>query len=226
EAGLYSTAYAIPHLIMMFSTLFTEAWQLSAVTDGGKDMPGREKFFSKVFLSFQGLLFCASAGIILFSKVFMNILAAKSYYDGWIYIPILVIAMTFSCFVTFIGSIYVVEKKSWLSFFTMLLGAVLNLILNALFIPIMGAVGAGVATFISYLLVFVIRAVNTRKFIKMNLYTGKLVVNTLLLIAEAAVMMLQPKLWILYAGAITVVILALNFKALWLSAKKLLVRGA
>ena len=51
--GLYVAAYKVPNVIMLFSTLFTEAWQLSAVTDGGRSSPGRARFFSQVFLSYQ-----------------------------------------------------------------------------------------------------------------------------------------------------------------------------
>lgn len=225
-AGLYSIAYNIPNLIMMFSSLFTEAWQLSAVTEDTQDKKARERFFSRVFFCFQGLVFSVSAGLIVLCKVCITVLAADAYYTAWQYVPLLILAMIFSCFVTFIGSIYMVEKRSSLSLYTMLVGAVMNLILNALLIPLMGPNGAAVATIVSYLTVFIIRAVNTKKYIRMKLHTGRIVFNLALLTAETLVMMAEPPLWPLYCGLLTLAVLAFNFSALWQSVKKLLRRGA
>ena len=42
----------------------------------------------------------------------MKKLGFNPYLPSWEYIPTLVIATAFSCFVTFLGTIYVVEKKS------------------------------------------------------------------------------------------------------------------
>ena len=222
DAGLYNAAYAIPHIVMMVSTLFTEAWQLSAVTDGGKEMRGRKRFYSTVFSNYQSVLFIIATGIIAFSKVAMIILTDKSYYEGWIFIPILVIAMVFSCFSTFMGSIYIVEKKSLSSLITLMVGAITNLILNGLFIPIMGPIGAAISTVISFVLVFVVRVIDTRKYLKMNTYPYKLIVNSILLILQTYIMLKEPSLWILYVGIILIIIVALNIQGLWKSVKKLL----
>lgn len=221
EAGLYTSAYRIPHLIMMVSTLFTEAWQLSAVTDGGTNSAGREHFFSRVFLSYQGLLFTGGAGLILFCKVFMRLLCAESYYSGWQYIPMLVIAMIFSCFVTFMGSVYVVEKRTGPNFYTMLIGAVLNLLLNAALIPFAGPFGASFATFISYLVVFIIRALTSRKYIKIKMHPVRMGINVLLLFIEMLIVMTESRLWILWATLVTLFIVFFNFGAIWLSFKKI-----
>ncbi len=46
--------------------------------------------------------------------------------------------------------------------------------LNLILIPKFGVNGAGFATFLSYAAVFVLRALNTRKFIKINCSNKKL----------------------------------------------------
>ena len=224
-AGLYSTAYTIPNIIMMLSTLFTEAWQLSAVTEDDQNKKERAKFFSRVFFCFQGLVFSVSAVLILLCKVCIQVLTADSYYGAWEYVPLLVIAMTYSCFAAFMGSIYMVEKRSSQSLYTMLAGAVANLILNALFIPWMGAVGAAVATACSFLLVFLLRVINTKQYIHMSFHGNRMLVNTGFLITEAIIIMAEMPLWILWAGLVCLAALAFNFTALWQSAKKLLHRG-
>lgn len=51
--------------------------------------------------------------------------------------------MVFAAFSTFLSSVYVVLKKSSLSFWTVLLGAGSNVILTLILIPRIGVMGAG-----------------------------------------------------------------------------------
>ena len=225
--GLYVAAYKVPNVIMLFSTLFTEAWQLSAVTDGGRNSPGRAKFFSQVFLSYQSLLFIVAGGLIYCCKFVMMVLtlSGKSAFNAaWQYIPLLVVATVFSCFVTFLGSVYMVEKRSGESFFTMLVGAVLNLALNWFLIPVWGPNGAAFATFASYLLVFVIRAFSTRRYIAMNLHLGRMTVTLALLAGEIALMLSEAKYWQLWCGLLCAAVVAFNFWPILQTVRRLLAR--
>ncbi len=225
ESGLYAFAYKIPNLLMLVSTLFTEAWQLSAVADAG-DGEERSSFFSKVFAGYQSILTVGASGIILFSKVFVTILdgSGGEYYGAWRYIPILVIATVYSCYSSYMSSVYMVEKKSALNLYTTMAGAALNLVLNALLIPAFGVNGATVATFLSYLLVFVLRVLSSRRYIPFDIHPRRMVFNTVLLFAQAAILLLGPAWWIPGCGAIFVLLAAVNFRELLQLAEKLLRR--
>lgn len=225
ESGLYAFAYKIPNLLMLVSTLFTEAWQLSAVADAG-DGEERSSFFSKVFAGYQSILTVGASGIILFSKVFVTILdgSGGEYYGAWRYIPILVIATVYSCYSSYMSSVYMVEKKSALNLYTTMAGAALNLVLNALLIPAFGVNGATVATFLSYLLVFVLRVLSSRRYIPFDIHPRRMVFNTVLLFAQAAILLLGPAWWIPGCGAIFVLLAAINFRELLQLAEKLLRR--
>ena len=185
ETGLYAAAYKIPTLLTLACGVFIEAWQFSAVKDSGDGE--REKFFGTVYRSYLGIVFVAASVLIFGSEFFTGILLADSYYDSWRYVPILVTAMIFSTLVSFLGSVYFVERKSVLSMITALMGAVINVVLNFIMIPDHGAMGAAVATLISYLAVYVVRAYDTRKYVKFDLHTVLLCVNVLLILLQAAV---------------------------------------
>ena len=196
-SGLYGFAYKIPNLLMLVSTLFTEAWQLSAVADAGSGTE-RSRFFARVFRGYQGILCIGASGIILFCRLFVSILdgsGSGAYYPAWKYIPILVIATVYSCLAGYMGSIYMVVKKSAQNLYTTLAGALANLALNALMIPLMGVNGAALATLLSYLLIFTLRAVNTRRFIPFNLHRNDLIINTVLLLLQAGLMLLDKPWW-------------------------------
>ncbi len=225
EAGLYAFAYKIPNLLMLVSTLFTEAWQLSAVADAGTGEE-RSSFFSKVFAGYQSILTVGASGIILFSRLFVTILdgSGGAYYGAWRYIPILVIATVFSCYAGYMSSVYMVEKKSNLNLYTTMAGAGLNLVLNALLIRSFGVNGATAATFLSYLLVFVLRVVSSRKYIPFDIHLPRMVFNTVLLFAQAALLLLDAGWWMWGCGAVFAVLAAVNFRELLQLAEKLLPR--
>lgn len=213
ENGLYAAAYKVPSIVTIMSTIFFEAWQLSAVTDGQDHE--RNQFFSNIFQSLAAISFVAGGGLILFSKFIMGFLVAPAYFRAWEYIPFLVIATVFSTFVAFLNSVYMVEKASGLSLLTMMAGAVTNLILNALFIPAFGPNGAALATFLSYLLVFLLRVFSTRRFVKIDYAPLRLVASTAMLLAMAILMVSQVKLWPVWNGLLLLGISVINLISLY-----------
>ncbi|MBR5871553.1 MAG: polysaccharide biosynthesis C-terminal domain-containing protein [Clostridia bacterium] len=207
--GLYAVAYKIPSLLILFSGIFIEAWQFSAVKERGD--AEHSHFFETVFDSFQALMFMAGCGLTAFAKIAVDIMAAESYYPSWQYIPVLSVATIFSSLVTFMGSVYLVEKKSVLSFITSMIGAVINIVLNFLLIPTeLGPNGAALATFASYFIVFIIRAVNAQKYIRFNMHPIKLTINTLLAGIQAFCMVVETPGWTAVQAVVLVLIFALN----------------
>ncbi len=182
ENGLYTAASKIPNFVTMFSSIFIDAWQLSAVDE--YDSEDKAEFFSKVFRVYSGGIFAVSSGLILFCQFITKILVAKNYYSSWKYVPVLIIATTLSCLVNFLASVYMAEKKSVMAMVTAMTGAIMNVVLNLILIPLIGAIGAAIATVISFVVVFVFRGANTKKYIKINF-------NTPILIAEVAILAVQ-----------------------------------
>ncbi|MBR7184840.1 MAG: polysaccharide biosynthesis C-terminal domain-containing protein [Clostridia bacterium] len=222
--GLYAAAFKIPTLLILVSGIFIEAWHFSAVTDRG-DLHQQSRFFSTVFDSFQAVMFMAGAGLTAFAKLCSVLLFDDSYYDAWRYMPVLLLATVFSSLVTFMGSVYLVEKKSLNSFYTSLIGALVNLVLNLLFIPFWGAQGAAIATFACYLVVFIIRAVNTQRYIRFDLHPKKLAVNTGLLTLQCVLMLTEPPLWWLWQTLLVLAVLLLNAKPIFRGILQVLRRG-
>ena len=208
--GLYAAAYKVPTLLTLVCTVFIQAWQFSAVSDS--DETDRSEFFSKVFAGFQGILFMAASALILFSKLVTDILLADSYYESWRYIPILTLAMVYSSLVTFMGSIYMVGKKSIYSFLTAAVGAVVNIVLNLILIPHWSAMGAAVATFVSYFVVMIIRSIDTRRLVRFKLGVPLLVFNTLAVAIQGIIMIAEPTWWILAQLVLFAAVLIVNGK--------------
>lgn len=217
--GLYAAAYKVPTILMLVSTIFMDAWQVSAIKEHRQK--DRAQFFSQIFNAFQSVMFLSSALLIPFSKVFTMILVSESFEESWQFIPFLIMANAFCCMVNFIGSVYMVEKRSVATLVTTVIGAVANIGMNFAFIPLFGTQGAAIATFLSYFLVFVIRAIHTRQFIRIRFNLLKFGLNTILLTLQSILMITEVPLWILYQILLTLVLVLLNGRALTQSIKNM-----
>lgn len=221
--GLYFVSSKIPTMISLVAGIFTDAWQMSAITENNR---GRDKFYTKVFSAYTALLFTAASGLILFTKLLTHILASSAYYESWRFVPLLVSASVFSCLVTFLGSIYMVEKKSVLTLLTTVAGAAINVALNLLLIPKYEANGAAFATFASYLVVFLLRIIDTHRFIRIRWNPAKFVVNLAILLTQTWILLHIEDMgkWVLYESLLCLLMIVLNLRHLLVSVQKLLSR--
>lgn len=220
--GLYAVSYKLPTLITLVSTMFMQAWQYSAVAEDDGDRQEHADFFTTVWRSFQAVMFLAGSGVILFTKIAMKLLTAKEFYSAWEYVPLLTVAMVFTAFTSFMGTVYTVNKKSVLSFLTAFVGAGSNIVLNFLLIPFIGVQGAAIATVSSYLIVFIIRSVNVRKYIPFKFYCGHIIINSVIIFIQSVIMIFEVKYWIIIEIVCFAVMIILNFKFLWTFAEKML----
>lgn len=211
--GIYSVSYKIPTVLTIVSSIFMQAWQFSAVTESHGDRREHVDFFTNVWRSFQAVMFLAGSFIIAFAKPAIKLLSTEEYYSAWQYVPLLSVSMIFTAFVSFTGTVYVVTKQSGISFLTAMAGAVVNIVLNLLLIPSpLGVQGAAIATFVSYFAVFIIRAVNARKYIPFKLYGGRVAINTVLILFQTVFMVADLKGWIAVQAVCILLLIAVNFK--------------
>lgn len=216
--GLFSAAYKIPNLISLVSGVFMDAWQMSSITEE----KNRANFFTKVFRAMAALIFVGSAVIILLCRPLMALLTSPNYHDGWIYIPLLVLATAFSCLCSFIGTVYMVEKRSVNNMVTSLIAAGLNLLLNFCLIPFLGPNGAALATLVAYVVMFIIRTIDTQRFIRIRFSPLRLVANVAVVLAESILMIQSVSLWPLWCTLLTLLTIGMNAGPLMQSVRKVL----
>lgn len=104
----------------------------------------------RTFVSFALLLFLA---VSLFAKEILMVLTVPAYYDAASIVVFLVPAILLSNMYIFAPGT-AIEKKTHLILWINVAGAVFNVLLNTLFIPLLGIHGAAMAKLVSYGLVF------------------------------------------------------------------------
>lgn len=223
--GLYAAAYKIPTVVTLLSGIFMQAWQFSAVAESS-DKENCSSFYSGVFSGFLSLIFMGSAGLILVSDLLTRLLLNDSYHGAALFMPSLLCAAALEAVVSFLATVYMVRKKSMHSFLTAILGTGLNVLLNLLLIPEMGALGAAVATLAAYGAVLIARLWDAPRILPFHLHLSRLIANVILLLVAAALMTSNIPGRILWALLPTLAILALNAPALLKSLRQLLKKRA
>lgn len=139
--GIYAVAYKIPTILTILASIFMDAWQLSAIAESSGDRRAHLRFYGRIWDLFASTVFLGAGGIIALSPLLIRILADEPYYPAWRYIPMLTLSMAAAALSNFMGSVYVVTKKSAASFWTSLVGATANVLLNLWLIPWLGIQG-------------------------------------------------------------------------------------
>lgn len=193
-AGVYENASKLPNLLSMFSTIFFQAWNMSAITENNaKD---KSLFYYRIYSAYQAFMFLGAAGLIVFVKPLSGILISYAehpdYARCYLYTPVLVIAVLMMSFNQFLSSIYVATQKTSHSMWTSLIAAVVNILLNIVLIYQWGVQGAVVATFASYFTCYLVRIVDTRKLIYFKVQHGRFFLNTALLFVMSILAVTQP----------------------------------
>ncbi len=224
--GIYGYANRIPNLISMVSTIFFQAWNMSAITEN--ESSDRSSFYEKVYGAYEAILFIASAGLLLLIKpvaaIFINSSTYSEYGNVYIYTPILVIAVLFMSLNQFLGSIYSATKHTRNSFWTALAACAVNLVMNYFLIPEWGIQGAAVATLLSYYICFWLRIVDARYYVPFRFSAGRSLLNTLALAIMCWLTISAPKMYILWELIITAAVVFINYEAVMATVKKLMKR--
>ena len=187
--GIYAVAYKVPTLLATISTVFNQAWSYSAIREQTSD--DRESYNNMVYGNLMAIVSIGGSGLMMIMKVFLKYYVGTDYYTAWMYTPVLIIGFVFMTLGAFVATSYTVHKDSLGFLISGTAGAIINVALNFWLIPILGAMGAAVATCLSYFTVFVYRSCNTRKYLKLEVINVKYASGIGLLVASGFTMFID-----------------------------------
>lgn len=213
--GLYSMAYKIPSIFNMIVSIFITAFGISAMKEcDTKTGDGKYdgSFFEKVYQQYLSLTFVVVSLIILFSRPIAFFILKKEFYNSWIYIPLLLCSYAIGNLQAFYGSIYAGIKKTKVLFTSTLAGAAVNISLNFIMIPVFKAYGAAIATIISYIVVYIIRLHNIKKYVEMKHFERKIIISVIVMSAISVFYMIGNIYTIIMACVLSVLMFIIYWK--------------
>lgn len=179
-SGIFSVANKIPSLLTAILSVFTQAWQLSAISNVNDT--DESDYYTRVYGAMHIVALVGCLLIVPMSKIASRILFDPSYYSAWRHIPFLTVSAFFSCLCGFLASAFRAYKKTGQLFVSVAIGAAINIILNLVLIQTIGVVGASIATAISFLVTWAVRMQTIQKLVKVRIHVVRTIATYVLVI--------------------------------------------
>ena len=97
-----------------------------------------------------------------------DILVNKDYRSGYLYIPILIVAIFYSNLSSFCGGIFAAYKETKIMGTSTFYSAIINLVANLVLVHFIGLWAAAISTLLSSYLVYIYRKVKMKKFLTLD----------------------------------------------------------
>lgn len=152
--GIYQANYRLGTFMMLFVLMFQYAWQPFFMKNSEDE--NAKELFSKVLTYFTlagtVMLVCLSLFIdkIVMMEFFGKSIIGKAYWSGLPIVPVVLLAYLFyGMYNIFSAGLYIKEKSGWVPLVSGI-AAIVNIGVNFLLIPVLGIMGAALATLLSY----------------------------------------------------------------------------
>lgn len=164
--GVYAVSYKIPNILVMFQSIFYNAWSISAISEFDKD--DSDGFIGNNYMIFGFISIATCSFIILLNIPLAHILYSNNYFEAWKCVPFLLLSTVFNGISQLEGALFAATKKTKDISKTTLIGAVINTVCNLIFIYLIGAIGAALATVAGYGVMWILRTSKLCKFVNIK----------------------------------------------------------
>ena len=178
--AIYSVANKLPNLFTSLQGTFVLAWQENASIASMDD--DIAEYYGKMYDNVLCILFALISGLIVTTPITFKILIKGDYNKAIPQMPILYMGMFFSAIASFIGGIYIANKKTKSIGITTTFAAILNLLIDIALVKYIGLFAASLSTCVSYGILALYRIVNVKKFQDINYNVKKNIIIIILLL--------------------------------------------
>ncbi len=181
EVGIYSYSYTIANSIIMLVIQFImlgaypniiNTWE----NNGKKETIDLIKNYLNVYLL---IVVPMCIGFVALGSEFFRIVINKTYYSGYITFIITAIGIALLGLSQYTNKIFELHKKTKTILWLNIMAAVINIILNFIFIPIYGPYFGAVTTGVSFIIYIIISALLGKKYLKLEIDIKKTSIITI-----------------------------------------------
>lgn len=209
--GVYSFAYNIYSILAVTFNSLDNVWSPWFYEQMRAKRFHEIKKISSIYIL---LMFIFSSGVILISPEIVFILGEKNY---WVakYTAIPVVAGGFFAFMYTVPAAveYYHEKTVWIAIGTTA-AAIINILLNYIFIPKIGYIAAAYATLVTYILYFFFHFFIAKKIQGLNLFSTKVILSCSvgILVISLITRMLINIMWIRWSIALLITVCSILYE--------------
>lgn len=166
--GVYAVAFRFNGIILTLSTIFYQAWQETAILQ--YNSPDRDKFFSKMFNTYIGVLAILLTVYTFTMKMLYPIIVDANYQESVNYLYPMGISAVIFALAAFFDMGYQCAKDTPRTLPAIILAAVVNIVLNFALVKHVGVYGAIITSIITHLVLFVYRLHDMKRYFKLTFY--------------------------------------------------------
>jgi len=168
EVGIYSASYNISvHSVSLFTSLFILASGPISINIWEKYGEGEsKKFISKTTRLYLITCIPLVVGLSVLAKPIIMIMTGNEYIDGYKIVPLVTFGAFFLGLQWVFGRTFIFYKKTKFTMIIITASGLLNLVLNFLLIPRFGYMAAAITTLVSYVVLFLLMCIFSRRFLR------------------------------------------------------------
>lgn len=148
EIGIYSLSYTLAFSLNILILSVYKAIEPEIYINFSNS--GFDTYIKKVKSNFYAIIFFGGFLIALFSQEFFWIIAPSSYYKGFLYVPIIIIGVIITGQNIILNGILTAQKNTRTVGIATIIGVIINISFNLIFIPKIGVYAAAIATAVSF----------------------------------------------------------------------------
>lgn len=176
--GLYAISNKFPTIISSLTGVFNLSWSESAALHINSS--DRDEFFSDITNTVLRLFMALGVGMLACMPFVFPILIDSKYSDAYNYIPFLVLGTVFNVAICLYSQVYLAKKLSKQVASTAIVGAIINILINVIFIKQIGLYAAAISTMISYFVMMIYRHFDLKKYVNIKI-EKKLIIEAIII---------------------------------------------
>ncbi len=177
--GIYNANYKLGIFMMLIVSMFEYAWRPFFLNNAKE--PGAKELFAKVMTVFTGAASVIFIVLVFFIDDIIKIplpfkghIIGEKYWSGVYIVPVVLLGYLFlGIYSNLMAGIYIEKKTKFLPYITGL-GALLNVSVSFIAVPMLGIIGGALAMLVSYLSMAVFIYIVSQKFYPVKYETSKI----------------------------------------------------
>lgn len=183
-SGIVGMANKFPQLLIMINSIFFLAWQENAVEQ--YEAEDRNVYYSKMYNTFLTMQLTIVAVLLPMIKIYFTLFQQSDFVQAWTYIPFLFVNSIMSSAISFVSTGYTIAKKTKGVFKSTLAGALVSIAVSFVLIRKIYIYGVVIGMFAGYLVILILRAIDTRKYMSLELEWKKQIMAAAFMLLSAA----------------------------------------
>lgn len=186
--GLYSVAYRAPSILSTVSSIFIQAWQVSAIK--GFDPKDADGFLRGTFASVEATVVLLCSTLIPLSPAIASVMFSGDFYAAWEYVPLLLVYAALNAMAGMWGPFFSAAYDPAPMAQSTFLAGIVNVAAGVPLVALLGVQGACLSSVLAGLANWGLRAYRVRRHLEVGFGARRSLMVYLALLAQAAAMCL------------------------------------